>query len=163
MGSIISQIKYRRLNHETRVTFVLILTVACLLTGCTNRTAEILNASNNWTTQERADKFIVGLQLQPGTPQHNALFVTLRNNQGEPINDASVVIRSIKQFMFTTDATLPSKLVEVGTYRIETDLTEGNSEINLAITPPNGKTTNLRMEANLRREIAPEHPFLLIK
>jgi hypothetical protein len=135
---------------------------ACLvlLSGCTTRTKENLSFDNNWTTQQKVNGLTVGISIQPPTAQHNAVFITLRNKAGEPIVGANVAITSLKQFLFSTDKNLKSRYVAPGTYRIDTDMPEGISEMNIAVTPHNLGTTNLRIEATIQKSMSPTQGFM---
>ncbi len=131
----------------TRIAVVLICLIS--ITGCTTRTGQNLSSTNNWTTQEKNDDLLVGFTLQPATADHNALFIELKNTKGEPIEGAKVKASSLKQFLFSTDKNLASTYVAIGTYRINTDMAAGNSEINISVTLPDGSHKNFRIEANV--------------
>lgn len=131
----------------TRIAVVLVCIGA--LAGCTTRTGQNLDSSNNWTTQEKNDDLLVGFTLQPATADHNALFIELKNTKGEPIEGAKVKASSLKQFLFSTDKNLSSTYVAIGTYRINTDMGAGNSEMNISVTLPGGLQRNFRIEANV--------------
>lgn len=134
-----------------------------LLTGCASRTQENLKASNNWTIQHKTKNLIVGVSINPPTAAHNAVFITVRNLAGEPVSDAVVSITSLKQWMFDNQKDMQARYVAKGTYRVDTDMSDGTSELNIAITPRNEKTTHLRTEAEIARPLAANHSFLLIQ
>ncbi len=131
----------------TRI-FALLICLICTV-GCTTRTGQNLDSVNNWTTQEKNGDLLVGFTLQPATADHNALFIELKNTKGEPIEGATVKASSLKQFLFSTDKNLASTYVAVGTYRINTDMAAGNSEMNISVTLPGGFQKNFRIEANV--------------
>lgn len=104
---------------------------------------------NNWTTQQKNGDMIVGISLQPAAADHNSLFVELKNKKGEPIVGANVAVSSLKQFLFSTDRNIAATYVAIGTYRLDTNMSAGNSEINISIKRLNQPSQNFRIEASI--------------
>jgi|GEM_PF-1583054 len=126
-----------------------VLTVAICLTGCTTRTSENLSSINNWTTQQKTKDLTVGISINPAAADNNSVFISVQNKKGEPISDAKVSITTLKQWMFKRAGELPATCVAAGTYRIDTNMSDGTSELNIAITPKDKPITRLRIEANI--------------
>lgn len=134
-----------------------------VLAGCTTRTEENLSSKNHWTLQHRAKDLIVQIAVDPPTPDHNSVFITLQNNHGEPISSAKVLINTVKQWMFSKQRNLEAKYVAAGTYRIDTNMESGISEMNITIKPPDRPTTKLRVEVDIDKVLETKKPYLLLQ
>lgn len=141
---------------------VLAAGILLLLGGCTTRTEENLSSKNHWTLQHRTKDLIVQIAVEPATPDQNSVFVTLQNNHGEPISSAKVLINTVKQWMFSKQRNLEATYVAAGTYRIDTNMESGISEMNITIKPPDRPTTALRVEVDIDKELESQKPYLLL-
>ncbi|MBP7861826.1 hypothetical protein KA183_09105 [bacterium] len=133
-----------------------------VLAGCTTRTEENLSSKNHWTLQHRTKDLMVQIAIEPATPDHNSVFITLQNNRGEPISSAKVLINTVKQWMFSKQRNLEAKYVAAGTYRVDTNMESGISEMNISIKPPDRPTTKLRIEVDIDKILEPKKPYLLL-
>ncbi len=137
--------------------------VLLLLGGCSTRTTDNLNSNNHWSLQHRTKNLIVGVAITPATADHNTVFITLQNPKGEPISSAKVSISTVKQFMFSTKRDLQATYVAPGTYRINTNMEPGISEVNISIKPPDMPATKLRVEADIERTLESKKSYLLLQ
>ena len=140
-------------------TFMLLV----LIGGCSTRTSENLNSNNNWSLQQKTKNLIVGVEITPAIPDHNSVFITLRNKQGEPISSAKVSISAVKQWMFSTQRNLQATYVAAGTYKIDTNLETGISEMNVSIKPPDLPITKLRIEVEIEATPESKKSYLLLQ
>ena len=101
--------------------------------------------------------------MNPAVAGHNSVFISLQNKIGEPISKAKVSITTLKQWLFSKQRNLEAHYVAAGTYRIDTDMGEGISEMNISIKPEQAATTRLRLEVDIPRPVALQQKFLLIQ
>ncbi|MBZ0186624.1 MAG: hypothetical protein K8F91_10280 [Candidatus Obscuribacterales bacterium] len=136
----------------------------CLLAlvGCSTRAKELLSESNQWTTQQKVGELTVGISIMPAMENNNSVFITLHNKKGEPISEAEVSIRSVKQWMIKTQKPMKARYVAAGTYRIDTDMSAGASEMNIDITPRNMLTSHLRVESTIERQGETYRPYVTL-
>lgn len=131
---------------------VLVFACAGMLSGCAGGGAnQNLVEANAYKTERKTKNFTVGISLNPTYALNNKLLVDLKNDVGQPVTDAKVLV-SVKRMMMDTPNLAP-KSSAAGVYTFDTNMAEGKSDLEIVITSGD-KTENIQMQA----DIAPQAP-----
>lgn len=130
---------------------LLVLACAGILSGCTQGTNQNLVEANEYKTERKGKDFTVGISLKPTFALNNNLLIDLKNDVGQPVTDAKVVV-SVKRMLMDKLNMSPKSSAD-GVYTFQTNMAEGKSDLEIVITSGD-KTENIKMEAY----ISPQQP-----
>lgn len=145
------------------ITTRLVVVFACagMLSGCAGGGAnQNLVEANAYKTERKTQNFTVGISLSPTYALNNKLLIDLKNDIGQPVTDAKVLV-SIKRMMMDNPNIAPKKS-EAGVYTFETNMAEGKSDLEIAITSGD-KTENIQMQADISPQAPPNADSTFIK
>ena len=131
---------------------VLVFACAGMLSGCAGGASQNLVEANTYKTERKTKNFTVGISLSPTYALNNKLLIDLKNDIGQPVTDAKVVV-SVKRMMLDKPNLAP-KSSEAGVYTFETNMAEGKSDLEIVITSGD-KTENIQMEAYISPQVPP--------
>jgi len=135
----------------TRLVFVFVCAV--MLSGCLGNGAnQNLVEANAYKTERKTKNFTVGISLKPTYALNNKLHIDLKNDVGQPVTDAKVLV-SVKRIMMDTPNLAP-KSSAAGVYTFDTNMAEGKSDLEIVISSGD-KSDTIQMEAYISPQLPP--------